>query len=227
MLELMALGKEIPAGLNTALLFQASPEQTLVPVDRAKPTRKITRWDNPAGVVSGGPVTSDYSFQCNLGGYQLAPDDKPDLVFMPGQDFTVEWFAKHGNFLNGCYLIAFDALSTRSALYRDGTAMVLTDSAGSEARFIYGTTFPLNVWHHIAIVGKDNVMTLYIDGIARISLQDWSGFSTPQSTAVIMGRGGAVNSGGRSYCQMDQFRISKVARYDRDFTPTTVPFVLD
>lgn len=227
MLEFIMLGDAVDGGGDTLLLFQASVEQTSVPVDVAKTTRLITRWDSPAGVTNAQQKFGDYSFQTLNGGFYLSAMDKHDLVFSADEDFTIEWFARHISLLSGSYLIAFEAVSTNSALYRDGSNLILCDNAGNIAQWTYGSGFPVHVWHHIAIVGNDTTLTLYVDGVARSSIANRAGWSTSASDAVIMGRGGPGNSGGRSYCYMDQFRISKLARYTDNFTPPTEPFKLD
>lgn len=226
MLGLILLNGEYKSGSNTALLFQASAEQTTVPIDFAKRDRVVARWDTYTAPTNDSPFTSGYSFSCGLGGYLLTAINKQDLVFTPEQDFTIEWFSKHTTFLEGSYLFGFEAVSTNSALYRTGGNLTLRDNAGNLAQIAI-SVLTFNVWHHIAIVGSGTTITLYIDGVARASISNRAGWSTSIADAVIMGRGGAGNSGGRAYCKMDQFRVSRLARYTGDFTPPTEPFTLD
>lgn len=77
-------------------------------------------------------------------------------------------------------------------------------------------------WHHMAVVKKGTVETLYIDGIAVATVTNTGNYS---KTSAVIGR-----TPGYSYyisCYMNEFRISNIARYSGTFTPPAAAFTLD
>jgi hypothetical protein len=79
----------------------------------------------------------------------------------------------------------------------------------------------LNVWHHHAMVRNGNDINLYIDGVASSTTYDISTnemFPAGNPLVNIGNRGGAGNVA--LYQYIDEFRVSKVARYTANFTPS-------
>lgn len=84
-----------------------------------------------------------------------------------------------------------------------------------------GTAFVANTWYHIALVNNAGTAQMYIDGTAVGATTSLSGSFGNSTTALWVGAGaGAYSLNGH----MDEFRISKTARYTANFTPSTTPF---
>ena len=79
-------------------------------------------------------------------------------------------------------------------------------------------------WHHYALVSDGTVCTFYIDGVSRASHRVIY-FSFPNKNLFIGSRDVGFNSGdGDCMINLDEFRISDIARYTSNFTPPTKPF---
>lgn len=99
-----------------------------------------------------------------------------------------------------------------------------TDSGGCGNSAWSGTTLSANTWYHVALVKKDTTISLYLDGVKQ---NDGAG-----RTGTIKNSDSSLNlmyTIQPSYTsgQIDEVRLSNVARYTSNFTPTTVPFIRD
>ena len=83
--------------------------------------------------------------------------------------------------------------------------------------------WPLSNWTHIAVVCKAGTVKMYINGSTAVTGAGFAsgGWGSPGSIGRI-GFGEATMFG-----DIDQIRISKVARYDGNFSVPTAPFILD
>lgn len=111
----------------------------------------------------------------------------------------------------------------------DNHISFLTDGSNNTTVHVEGTVidpgaFPINTWHHIALVMASDVCKFYIDGVATnssgqaVTRHTWSG-----QTLYIGGSQFGVSTGG----MVDEFRITKgVARYLSNFTPPAAEFAL-
>ncbi len=90
----------------------------------------------------------------------------------------------------------------------------------------YGGSYTTNTWMHIAMVREHTGLYTYINGVRTISAYGPSNAWTDPQTKTI---GGHPNS--TSYesvlGNVQELRISNVARYTSDFTPHTTPHVND
>lgn len=79
------------------------------------------------------------------------------------------------------------------------------------------SAFPLNTWHHLAIVRRGNTGYMFIDGVC-VNTRDISTLYTDVTELLI----GTLNNGNTS-CWWNgyirNFRFSKCARYTENFTP--------
>lgn len=94
-----------------------------------------------------------------------------------------------------------------------------TDGTGSNIDFVQVypiSTFSKDVWHHVAVVKKDNVLTIYLNGNAVVSNVPWA--YTPNVNFII----NYIAPGARIY--IDEFRFSNIARWTSNFTPPTAPY---
>ena len=101
----------------------------------------------------------------------------------------------------------------------DTTIRLLNSTSGTSYTFSqdYSVSTAINTWHHVAVVKKDNLINVYIDGVAKVTNVPWA--YVPNS--------GWTNSaiGAYNYGYIDEFRFSNIARWTTNFTPPTIPYV--
>ncbi len=78
-------------------------------------------------------------------------------------------------------------------------------------------------WYHFAVVRFGVTATLYLDGVALGSVNNWNGYTVPGTSYMAIGWT-ATESGGLNPGQVDEFRVVKgYAVYTANFTPPTAP----
>ena len=135
-------------------------------------------------------------------------------------DATIELFVKR--FTTSQSLIYFSGDYRLNIAINPGvTATVYLDEEGVKRFFTSPGTVENNKWSHVAVVRKDGVLYLYLNGV----YQNQYGY-----TATLTGNGGH-RIGGKFNNQypfsgrVRDFRITKgVARYTENFTPPDTPF---
>lgn len=98
---------------------------------------------------------------------------------------------------------------------------VVYDVNGNDHAFIsnVNTNTKYPNFYHIAVVRYSNLITIYIDGISGGSL-DVSGYT-------LVNYENDIDIGGNTNAYIDEFRISRVARWTSNFTPPTSAYALD
>lgn len=133
-----------------------------------------------------------------------------------GDDFTVEAFIRPAVGGTG-----FRDFFVMKSTY-DG---LLIEGSGTTHNFIWydgGTklSFPANLgaWQHVAAVRKAGQIRLYVNGSAAPG-------SYANTAAFDWFRMGQNNGGSEQfYGDIDEFRLTRYARYDGSFTPPSAPF---
>jgi hypothetical protein len=194
--------------------------------------------------VSGARLTTTYS---KFGGSSVAFNGSSDYLALtftnaaaanPSSlalgynDFTIEgWFYTNGSASTQC-LFQINGLSTgfagaRLDLTTSNTLQLLLSTSGTAWAINYTAPGALNngQWYHIALVRSGNNFIIYVDGIQK-------GVTQTNSSALTLGSGynviGAVvattvTNFWNGY--IDEFRITKYARYTSTFTPPTQSFL--
>jgi hypothetical protein len=165
-------------------------------------------------------------------------DGAGDLVDYPyqagyfnGSDFTIECWT---------YMISGgdtyqDLINAQGTSGNTGWAIGRYDSSGASDPRIYGSvssgswsaitsgTLNFNTWYHVALVRHQGTNTLYIDGSAIGSTTD---NLTEVMTACRLGTASAAAGGAAREWKgnVDELRISNVARYTANFTAPTTAF---
>jgi len=85
-------------------------------------------------------------------------------------------------------------------------------------------TYTNNTWQHWAIVRKNKVITLYRDGVAQATAEYSLNQTLQGATTFCIGSSQQTNWF-EGY--IDEVRISDIARYNSDFTPSTTAFTND
>ena len=93
-----------------------------------------------------------------------------------------------------------------------------------DSGWVAGAEISANAWYHIAIVKNGNDYNMYVDGVSKWSTTDSD--TATISAALIIG----YLDAGSTYplnANMDEIRLSNVARYTANFTPPTTEFTSD
>ena len=205
-----------PAG-RTAVTFTNGSS---IPISTAR--SKI----GTSSVLFSGGDQDIYGTQFSLAGNGNAP-----INFGTG-NFTVEFWIypvgtgttsgvitkrNYSGTSNGTWGIYYNG-STRTVNWSNIFPSVTTTSTAS-------SIFSLNAWSHWAFVRNSGTLKIYIDGVERASAANSLDF-TFYSEPLRIGDWG--DGSGNSFSgNLDEIRISDVARYTATFTPPTVAFAND
>lgn len=131
-------------------------------------------------------------------------------------DFCIEFFAR-SPWNTDTMLFDFRPHASL-ALWTNGTQLLLFN-AGSFATRAYLTS---DTWQHIAVCRSGITLRLFVDGVEQYTTQDQTGYNIAGGTNWI----GKPYDGNWSNPNLwlDEFRISRVARYEANFTPPSKAF---
>lgn len=152
-------------------------------------------------------------------------------------DFTVECFIYHAA-AQAAYdgIITFNSANQSSygfgLGYNANAKIAWFNHLGNASQVVTASAVPANdAWHHIAVVRASGVTTLYVNGTAADSAADTYCYAAGEFDSD-----GIAGTIGRFYPSVDEkyflgyideVRISRIARYTANFTPTTSAFVSD
>ncbi len=89
-----------------------------------------------------------------------------------------------------------------------------------------GTNFmTANTWQHVALVRNGTNLQIYIDGTARGTPSTTDNLNYSHASYILIGVDEAFNRDGNGY--IDEYRVSNIARYTGNFTPSGSAFVND
>ncbi|MCG5238371.1 LamG-like jellyroll fold domain-containing protein [Azospirillum doebereinerae] len=92
----------------------------------------------------------------------------------------------------------------------------------SLSTLVSSPSFPTATWVHVAHVRNNGTSTLYVNGVSAGTFADTVNYV---ASGITLGRTADGNFPMTGW--LDQFRVSKVARYTVNFTPPTAEFVTD
>jgi hypothetical protein len=188
----------------------------------------------PKTITAGGTATQSAT-QSKFGGKSGVFDGNShlaasavDLSLSGLSEFTVEgWYYFTDGSRNAVEIMFcnYDTFSTSTSLFFGkhaafGGRVAVFASSGS-ALCSESTTPPSNEWVHYALVFSGGVMKVYRNGNETAS-----GATSPTLSGNLVRVGGNNESGGVYGFRgnIDEFRITKVARYTENFTPPTASF---
>lgn len=202
-------------GDKTLLLLQADKGG----IDVANPARQFSKVATVNTTTTAKFNNKQFDCLSSASYFEMMAANKTDLVFSPNQDFTIEFWSRNSSVASSWWL--YFGTGTQSCLKVYQGQVYLQDQARS---LNFNTNFwPLSNWAHIAIVNKGGITKLYINGSTAVTGAGFaSGGWSEASRFARIGFGELTAFG-----YMDQIRISKVARYDGNFSVPTAPFVLD
>jgi hypothetical protein len=195
------------------------------PKDVAKPKEKPAAGEPATLVVSG---TSALSFDGKTTHVLV-----PSLVYEPGKAYTFEAWVKYNDAVGGHHIVTRVGDDVFGAsLFRDGGGWY-GFAAWSDRRILYEADTGLKckpAWTHLAGVVDGKTVQFYLNGKRQphdtsrpMSGQEVEG---QRSQTKLMVLGSLTPIVGQPLRQpfagvMDEMRVSKVVRYDKDFTPET------
>lgn len=176
--------------------------------------------------------TAQYKFgQSSLfdgtGDYLSIPDSSD--WFFEYDDFTIDFWVRFSNVSSTrCFVSHYDSGSYHwvfQYLYGGTPALQFYNYNGGSQTFYISCawTASTNTWYHIALVRAGNTVDIYVDGVS---------IGSSEQSGVISNYGGSLTIGskgsGSSYMNgwIDEFRVSRVARWLEDFTPDASPYTL-
>jgi len=158
-------------------------------------------------------------------------------ISLASGDFTIEMWYYPVSIVAWASLISFNS----SAWYQ-GPALLFNNASPSPTIYLEnsydgsnkwtldsGVTPALNQWHHIAVVGTSGQhVKIYVNGVLKNTRAGSYTFSVPSAGDVYLGHSaffpGVVAAVSSINGYIDEVRISNVARYSANFTPTATAF---
>lgn len=157
----------------------------------------------------------------------LYSPSKPENYFGTG-NFTIEgWFyflnaaTNVDNGMFGNYLTGWGSSTIylgKHTTYGGKVALWVANYSTGGAMLADPNLPPANTWVHYAVVRNGNTWTMYRDGTS-VASQSYSGDPMTTKGEYVVGRADATAQ--YFYGYIDEFRISKYARYTSNFTPST------
>ena len=164
----------------------------------------------------------------------LSAPNNGDFSFMNG-DFTVECWIKRNDYSNkGQSMFELGSDSEKNGnpvgygffigLGHDfkGQFGFFDNNSANKSIPVYGTTIiPVGEWVHIAGVRKNNTLYIFKNGILENTTDCTGGSVNPNPETLANIGTYANNARGNAYSgYIDEFRISNIARWTKDFDPT-------
>lgn len=138
-------------------------------------------------------------------------------------DFTIEFFTRLDavNQTTKVFLFTNEGNAGRRGIQLNNQTVLYTISGSTV--ITTANVLSANTWHHIALVRVGTTTRLYVDGVDRgNTVGDSSSLASTGNNTIANLATGFTPTG-----YIDEFRMSKVARYTAAFTAPTAPFVND
>lgn len=154
-----------------------------------------------------------------------------DYNFALNQDFTIELWYYPTNITASSYtglLSGHQAGQLNNYGLTQYTTSVMFTCDGVTAGQVYSSNIVNNTWQHIAVVRKNNVLTLYINGVSQQSKTYPNAISAPGGLVLGPFYYDQVEANNTFTGYIDEVRISKgIARWSENFTPSTTQYETD
>ena len=158
------------------------------------------------------------------GDYVTAPSGS---LFQFSGDFTVEFWAysteTSGSSVRGMFDTRSSQPSTSGIMLRENGAGYLVYGNGTTL-ITTGSVRTANTWVHLALVRSGSTITLYVNGTSAGTATNSTNYSDGQCLISGFVDTKATPYGFLGY--IDDFRITKAARYTANFTPPVAPLSL-
>ena len=174
---------------------------------------------------SGGIVDTYYKFgshSLNANGSTYLYTEDIDLDTFVNNDFTIDfWYYSITN-NNNASLFQVDNADVSGLLLNSSSASSWVFACKYDGAWVQsGYLTPIfNAWTHIAVVRNNTTLTVYQNGTNVIQYNNVGTINTV-GTKILIGADSLI----RCYVgNIDEFRISNIARWTEDFTPPTQPY---
>ena len=182
-------------------------------------------------LIGGATISTG---QAKFGDTSMVFDESSDYATLPTDsfktfgtgDFTIECFARFATDPNnngqGLFKLSNGYLNSTTrgpAVYVQGESSGRWAIYSGSTQYLASIVPAINTWYHVAYVRNSGVTKLYIDGTERISVSDTTDYT---DTYFAIGGYYSVNYLLNGY--IDEFRISRMARYTANFTAPDKPF---
>ncbi|PJI07030.1 MULTISPECIES: LamG domain-containing protein [Clostridium] len=164
----------------------------------------------------------DSSAYFNGSSYLSIPN--PDYFCFGKEDFTIDFWMNLSVYQSNKYFVSFNqdhnfGLATSNTI---GNSLCLM--LGNGGGWIQGietgeNTVLTNTWQHVALVRSGKIITLYLDGVSKISMNVGDYSLLNPNSIVTIGSAPWFSSYINGY--IDEFRVSHMARWTGNFTPPT------
>jgi len=213
--------------------FADEPTALLLHMDGVSGTNKFVDERNAALIVTAGPTISNAAskfggtsayFNGN-GGYIATPAST--IYGLGTGDFTMELWVNTAR-VDATYQGLIDTRPSGQASAAKPQLIISADTIGfwvGTTKRLSTTRIQVNTWHHVAVVRKASVTSMFLDGVLTGSIADTTDYGS--SNDVVMGVLGDNRTYSPGYFRgyMDEVRIVKgVAMYNGNFTPSASPF---
>jgi hypothetical protein len=150
-------------------------------------------------------------------------DETPFDVIGTG-NYTVECWVRRQDNPSSTAATIFNAAATILNIFYNESTNALTVSTQGTTR-VTGGSLSLNTWTHIAVTRSSGSIRLFINGTQSGSTFSGDDRNFVNATSHLIG---VDRDGINSWVgYIDEFRVSKSARYTTTFTPSTTAFVND
>ena len=159
------------------------------------------------GSMSTLTLAANYALQFDGTSDEVVIEHSDSLNVNPGDELTVEfWYMSFDN------SDIYHVLGKRSGCGTFAYQVAYEPSFGIQHTHEHP---PINEWHHLACVYKDNAYNSYLDGLAIGSSQPWV-FGSPGDVPLKIGQSGTCFDSQRFLGVMDEVRIWNYARTESE-----------
>lgn len=146
------------------------------------------------------------------------------LFDLPG-DFTIEAFVnttQTSSFQPLIFATAGAGWSASVLAFYITTSNKLRAESQGTTHITAGTTLSANTWYHVALVRIGSGLTIYLDGVS-----DGTGTTATSfvGNSARIGHNSAAVGSNQQVHFVDEFRLTRAARYTGNFTPPAAAFV--
>jgi len=205
----------------TTALDKSNNAHVMTFIDNAQLSTTLPKFGSASAVFDGA------------GDWIQLPDD-PSFGFGPNP-FTIECFVKFNGDPKGLGFNQIMLSKWDSLLNNQGWVFWFSDTSGDTLNFNWSTNGSNNfgvsgawspagdTWYHVAVVTTLTNIMLYIDGVQVLNSVTSVSFSNPPVDFRI-GNIGTLAAPAPLLGNIDEVRITSLARYTAAFTPPSEPF---
>jgi hypothetical protein len=184
-----------------------------------------------AKTITVGGNTKISTVQSKFGGSSALFDGSGDFLTVTTSpdlgtlnDFTIEFWIYRNNTNEMIPVDTRNSTNTTKMVTAVNTSSLFRYINGGAERIISNSTVPANQWVHLAIARSSNLTKMFVNGTEQTGTYTDSTPYTLLSTFRI-GANFVGNFSINGY--LDEIRVSKIARYTSNFTPSTTAFTND